>query len=98
MVGYYFANKAYIAEVLCINKDKAAMQCDGKCYLKQKMQAADEPVKQHQVSIKYEPVEFITGKDLMVHFSALLSSKAFVDSYQANDLMGHASLVFQPPC
>jgi len=34
----YELNKSYIAKVLCINRDKPAMHCDGKCYLKKKMQ------------------------------------------------------------
>lgn len=33
----YELNKDYIAEFLCINRDKPAMHCDGKCYLRMKM-------------------------------------------------------------
>jgi hypothetical protein len=29
----YFLNKSYIAKVLCVNKEKPKMHCDGKCYL-----------------------------------------------------------------
>lgn len=29
----YALNKDYIAEVLCINREKPEMDCDGKCYL-----------------------------------------------------------------
>lgn len=31
---YYAANKTYIAEELCENKDKPQLKCDGKCYLR----------------------------------------------------------------
>ena len=34
----YELNKSYIARVLCVNRDKPAMHCDGKCYLRMKMQ------------------------------------------------------------
>lgn len=30
----YILNYDYIVEVLCINKDKPEMECNGKCYLK----------------------------------------------------------------
>jgi hypothetical protein len=29
----YLINQEYIAEYLCINRDKPALQCNGKCYL-----------------------------------------------------------------
>lgn len=34
----YELNKDYIASVLCVNRDKPEMHCDGKCYLKKKLQ------------------------------------------------------------
>lgn len=34
----YEIHKNYIARVLCVNRDKPAMHCDGKCYLKKKLQ------------------------------------------------------------
>lgn len=42
--AWFLYNQDYIAEVLCINKEKPAMHCDGKCFLMQKL-AAQEPVK-----------------------------------------------------
>ena len=34
----YNANKGYIANVLCENKSKPSLHCDGKCYLKKELQ------------------------------------------------------------
>jgi hypothetical protein len=34
---YWLANHAYIATILCENKDNPALHCDGKCYLRKKM-------------------------------------------------------------
>ena len=33
----YFLNYDYIVNVLCVNKDKPEMHCDGKCYLKKEI-------------------------------------------------------------
>ena len=33
----YELHKSYIARVLCVNRDKPAMHCNGKCYLMKKL-------------------------------------------------------------
>ena len=40
----YLVNYDYISRVLCINKDKPQLQCDGKCYLMKQLakNASDE--------------------------------------------------------
>ncbi|SHK82700.1 hypothetical protein SAMN04488028_109112 [Reichenbachiella agariperforans] len=50
----------YIAEVLCINRDKPMLNCDGKCYLAKKLQAAQEQQEQENetINIKSAPVFF----------------------------------------
>ena len=43
----YEINKKYIAEVLCENKDKPMMHCNGKCHLKKQLKKAnDVPIDQ----------------------------------------------------
>jgi len=37
----YKINKERIAKVLCVNKDKTEMQCNGKCYLKKQLRKAN---------------------------------------------------------
>lgn len=37
-------NQDYIAEVLCINKDKPEMKCNGKCHLTKELKKTEEPV------------------------------------------------------
>lgn len=38
----YEINKKYIAEVLCENKDKPMIHCNGKCYLKKQLKKAND--------------------------------------------------------
>ncbi len=48
-IGYQI-NKAYIARVLCVNRDKPQLHCDGKCYLdKQLKKANDLPDRDEQI-------------------------------------------------
>ena len=38
----YFVNYDYISKVLCINKDKPALNCKGKCYLMRQLKEAQD--------------------------------------------------------
>ena len=38
-------NQKYIAEVFCINKDKPALTCNGKCYISKHLQDVEEQEK-----------------------------------------------------
>lgn len=42
VIAYYHANKDYIARVLCQNRSKPELHCDGKCYLAKKLKATQE--------------------------------------------------------
>ena len=41
-IAYYHANKDYIARVLCENRDKPQLNCDGKCYLAKQLKAQQD--------------------------------------------------------
>lgn len=60
VVAYYYAHKEYIAEVLCINKSKPELECDGKCYLKNKL-AQSEPTKPAVPQVKYEVPDMLAS-------------------------------------
>ena len=36
-------NQEYIAKVLCINKDKPEMKCNGKCHITKELEKKEEP-------------------------------------------------------
>jgi len=41
-IAYYQINKAYIARVLCENRSKPELHCDGKCFLAKKLKATQD--------------------------------------------------------
>ncbi|WP_128546975.1 hypothetical protein [Larkinella soli] len=41
-IAYYQVNKDYIARVLCQNRDKPQLHCDGKCYLAKQLRAQQD--------------------------------------------------------
>lgn len=63
----YYANQDFFAKVLCINKDKPEMACNGKCILMQKLkrvsaapaeQTADSPPLQ-KINLTEYPIGFV---------------------------------------
>ncbi len=48
----YQLNKEYIASVLCTNKDKPELHCDGKCFLDIKLKELEQKNKQEQENLK----------------------------------------------
>lgn len=41
-IAYYQINKAYITRVLCENRDRPQLNCNGKCYLAKKLKEQQE--------------------------------------------------------
>lgn len=56
----YAINQDYIAEFLCINKEKPEMQCNGKCHLYKELEKQQEetPVSL-EISLKEYPIGFV---------------------------------------
>jgi hypothetical protein len=56
----YIANHSYIASVLCENRDKPQMHCDGKCVLKRELnnQQEKESSQKTLLSFSFVPVFF----------------------------------------
>lgn len=42
------SNQAYIASTLCENRDRPALNCEGKCYLMKKLKAAEDKEKKQE--------------------------------------------------
>ncbi|AMA49650.1 hypothetical protein B0A78_05150 [Flavobacterium columnare NBRC 100251 = ATCC 23463] len=76
----YVVNYNYIAEVLCVNKDKPTLECNGKCHLMKELAKVSEtekptPDKKNNLSERYEILfcqsifefEFIKPIDIQIH-------------------------------
>ena len=65
----YVVNQDYIAEFLCINKEKTELDCQGKCYLMQRLNEQKEEKNRNLPRIVLEeyPIGFVrlTSVDLI---------------------------------
>lgn len=58
----YILNQDYIAEFLCINKEKPELQCHGKCHLVKQLEKQQEtnPLSSLRISLENYPIGFVT--------------------------------------
>lgn len=47
----YDINHSYIATVLCVNRDKPMLHCDGKCYLKKELEQKAQNQNENQKEV-----------------------------------------------
>ncbi len=102
IVAWYQVNKQYVATVLCENKAKPQLKCNGKCYLKKQLAKADEKSdsksnNQQQQENKIEVVHFIITEKLSFHFNNYTDVAVENDYY--TDLQGidYSPFIFHPP-
>lgn len=99
----YVINYEYIATVLCINKDKPEMHCNGKCHLMQELAKVSEkelpltPTKKHVVTetevLFYQELESFAF-DGFFNESTLHITSNYFNFYQLLKSSG----TFHPPC
>ncbi|MFD2520618.1 hypothetical protein [Emticicia soli] len=91
----------YIAKVLCVNKNKPQLNCNGKCYLAKRLKAAEDREKQahHQAFEKFE-LPIIICEEIFAHnFDRHYAIQPDpVDLYNESYSTKYISHFFHPPC
>ncbi len=54
----FYINQEYIAQTLCVNRNKPEMLCSGKCVLNSMMQASEKSEKQQIPSSQKDKIEY----------------------------------------
>ncbi|WP_116525129.1 hypothetical protein [Seonamhaeicola aphaedonensis] len=94
----YVLNQDYIAEFLCINKDKPKLQCNGKCHLAKeiKKQQEQEPFTALSISMENYPIGFVNILNIKTKQNYTLKE---TQSFFYNNLynFNFKKVIFQPP-
>ncbi|SNC74582.1 hypothetical protein SAMN06265337_2442 [Hymenobacter gelipurpurascens] len=53
IVAGWWLNQDYIARVLCINRDKPQLKCNGRCHLRKELKAQEEREQKQQTGGKH---------------------------------------------
>jgi len=94
----YVINQNYIAEFLCINKDNDNLNCNGKCYLIQKLNEQNEGKKENlpRIAMEEYPIGFVDVFALTLNKKNVLTPKnAFL--YFNNYHFLYGDNYFHPP-
>ncbi len=94
----YVINYDYISKVLCINKDKPEMRCNGKCQLVKKLKQQEEnDFKSLEILIEEYPIGFISILSLQIpqHSFSLYLKDHF--NHIENYFYLRIQKVFHPP-
>ena len=93
-------NQKYIAENLCVDKDKPMSQCGGNCYLKEQLEKTQEkemesPMPRYEYSL---PIQFIENKidEDNLYFNTL-SKKGYSQLEITFHIEKHTTDIFHPP-
>ncbi len=79
----YLVNKEYIATVLCINKDKPEMHCNGKCHLTKQLKKASEDENNSPSDL---PKQYNKTDDISLHILNLIHFQLINTSHLLNFL------------
>lgn len=93
----YVVNQDYIAEYLCINKDKPMMDCNGKCYLAKMLQEEQNEKKQNlpAIDLKEYPIGFV--EILLFDFNGQETNRNVLPVLIPNGPRQFIGSVFHPP-
>jgi len=94
----YVINQDYIAEYLCINKDKPEMHCNGKCYLMEMLADENQEKKQNlpAIDLREYPIGFVQVLHLPAQVELSVSTTrttTYIEQYSY--LFNHT--LFHPP-
>lgn len=99
VVCWYELNKDYVSTVLCVNKDKPQMHCNGKCYLKKQLKKTEDRSSKStgSKSEKYALVYFIVQEFSFELRQPIRFAQNYISHY--NDFTPHNPIVsiFRPP-
>lgn len=99
VVADYLLNKEYIAKVLCVNRDKPQMKCNGKCHLNKQLQKqadAETEGKDKPVRAVKEITGILSNSTTLILDSGNSSQLATLDC--SSLVSGIRTSVFHPPC
>ncbi len=98
MIASYKLNRQYISKTLCINKDNAAMHCNGRCYLNKQLSKAEKPSSplNTKSSERFEIQLFCISVSLFSQ-NNFKTKKAYFNKRQNFTAQQFSRLNFRPP-
>ncbi|MBI4931444.1 MAG: hypothetical protein HY841_11815 [Bacteroidetes bacterium] len=94
----YYINKDNIAKVLCINKDKPQMHCEGKCHLKKQLEEQDKEEQSPVNPVKEKnEIQLFSQNNSDIHLFSPSVTNELISYYSFPLSDKHLLSVFHPP-
>ena len=94
----YVINYDYISKVLCINKDKPELNCNGKCQLMMKLEKQQkDDFKSLRISMEEYPIGFVSILNIDLEDKLLFIKEKESFLYKKNYYYLFNKEVFHPP-
>lgn len=97
LVTWFEMNREYVATVLCINKAKPEMHCNGQCYLKKEIQKSESKQTVPANSRDNTEFQFFVVEDFSIDFRAQTSLVSRYTPYLVNPTRHSINDKFRPP-
>ena len=97
IVAWFKVQQDYIEEVFCINKEKPIMQCNGKCYLAEKLKQERSEEKETPLTVETLQLTFLPS-DGSVRLSPVPGYEdEKIDGFSAGKVKSYVPVIFHPP-
>lgn len=99
-MGAFYANRDYVAKVLCINRDKPEMKCKGACQLKKQLEKDNENQSKSNLEKNFKEVIVYfqnTCYPVPIHNEFKWTDRKYHHFFTTYLPEGHSRSVFHPP-
>lgn len=93
----YTLNKDYIARVLCVNRDKPQLGCQGKCHLKKQLKKAQETEQKTHTSLSKLECNWIALPFEIFRFGCTAPIECPSSFYQTHYTFKYLAGIYRPP-
>ena len=96
----YYANYDYIANVLCENRDKPYLECNGKCYLQKQLNEVNHNNHEHKSNIpqiNFEDYPLSPLGEYTYHLKNTENANTIINYFNYNTSQNFIDSVFKPP-
>lgn len=90
-------NRDYIASNLCENRDKAWMNCEGKCYLSKKLKQVEEKESKQEREVQKQLMQDSFMPESFIVFFGCEITTTINTPYPHQAPSGYSTILFQPP-
>jgi len=104
---HFFINKDFIVKYLCINRDKPALQCNGKCYLAKSIEKSHREAEKVPdfLTENTTSIVFIMTDNIIISvnqkpliYSAACPANVWFNTNETITSSAYRQEIFHPPC